>query len=135
MQKGDGIWNATMGIPGTGATVGRFIMKHLVTCASEEKRWTRLFRMSGGYAIFTVQENHAASWIRLGQTFQRFGLTATRYGISHAHMNMPLEEPSTRKKVSACLGLRGETPLLFLRMGYAGKTPYSFRRPLHRVIG
>jgi len=134
MKKGDGIWNATMGLPGTGRTIGSFIMKHLVTPASEAKRWKKLFRHSGGYAIFTVKEHDTASWIRLGQTFQRFGLEATRNGIRHAHMNMPLEEPTVRKKVAETVGLTGEIPLLLLRLGYAEHAPYSFRRHLYSII-
>lgn len=134
MKTGDGIWNATMGLPGAGRTIGSFIMKHLVTPASEAKRWKKLFRQSGGFAIFTVKENNTASWIRLGQTFQRFGLEATRNGIRHAHMNMPLEEPAVRHKVAETLELTGEIPLLLLRLGYAEPAPYSFRRHIHSII-
>ncbi len=133
MKTGDGIWNATMGLPGTGRMLGGFIMKKMVTPASEAKRWTKLYRQSGAYAILTVKENNTPSWIRLGKTFQRFGLETTRNGVKHAHMNMPLEEPSVRKKVAECLELTEEIPLLFLRLGVAETAPYSFRRHLHHV--
>jgi len=133
MRTGDGIWHATMGLPATGRPLGRWIMKNVATAGSEDRRWQRLFRQSGAYAILTVSKNTLPSWIALGRTFQRFALETTRLDICHAHMNMPLEEISTRKHLADSFGLTSETPLLLLRLGKAEPAVYSFRRNIHAV--
>lgn len=134
IRRGDGIWNATMGLPATGRTLGGFIMKHLVSAKSEAKRWEKLFRKSSGFVLFSVEEDDPAHWIRLGRSFQRFGLATTAMGLKHAHMNMPLEEKAVRGKVTATFGPGGLTPLLLLRIGFAEPAPYSFRRNLYEMI-
>lgn len=133
MKKGDGIWNATMGLPATGRIIGSFIMKHLVSPRSEAKRWKKLFRNSAGFVLFSVAQHDPEHWIRLGRSFQRFGLETTAMGLKHAHMNMPLEEEVVRKKVSGAFDLGERTPLLLLRIGYADPAPYSFRRNLYEM--
>ncbi len=134
MKKGDGIWNATMGLPATGRAIGSFIMKRLVTPRSEAKRWKKLFRKSAGFVLFMVEKHDTDHWIRLGRSFQRFGLVTTAMGLKHAHMNMPLEEETVRAKVTDAFDLGGMTPLLLLRIGFADPAPYSFRRNLHEII-
>ena len=72
-------------------------------------------------------------WISLGRAFQRFGLTATKLNIRHAHMNMPCEVPEIREKMAKYLNSEGD-PLLLVRIGYSEKMPYSFRRNLEEVL-
>lgn len=134
MRKGDGIWNATMGLPATGRVIGSFIMKQLVTPKSEARRWEKLFRNSAGFVLFTVEQHDQEHWIRLGRSFQRFGLETTAMGLKHAHMNMPLEEEAVREKLAEAFGLGEMIPLLLLRVGYADPAPYSFRRNLHEMM-
>ncbi|MDF1570633.1 MAG: hypothetical protein P1P82_03345 [Bacteroidales bacterium] len=134
IKKGDGIWNATMGLPATGRAIGSFIMKRLVTPRSEAKRWKKLFRKSAGFVLFSVAQHDPEHWIRLGRSFQRFGLETTAMGLKHAHMNMPLEEELVREKVSGAFDLGEMMPLLLLRIGYADPGPYSFRRNLYEMI-
>ena len=134
MKKGDGIWSATMGLPALGRTIGSFIMKRLVTPRSEARRWKKLFRKSAGFVLFSVAQDDPEHWIRLGKSFQRFGLETTAMGLKHAHMNMPLEEEPVRQKLAASFGIGKMTPLLLLRIGYADPAPYSFRRNLHEMI-
>jgi len=72
-------------------------------------------------------------WVNLGRAFQRFGLTATKLNISHAHVNMPCEEISVRKKIMKHYNLKNEHPILLIRFGYSNKMPYSFRRYVEEV--
>lgn len=134
MQTGDGIWSATLGIPSAGRWVGSLIMKHLVTPASEEKRLSKQVVHSGGFALLLAEKDNREHWIRTGRLYQRFGLTSTGMGIRHAHLNMPVEEPVTRKKLAAVAGTVGSIPMLLLRFGYAERMPYSLRRNLHEII-
>lgn len=134
LRRSDGIWFASMGFPNVPEWLGKLIMLQMVSAKSEAKRWIKTIRQSAGLALFIVEKNDISHWIRLGQTFQRFGLTASRLNLCHAHVNMPCEEESVRQKMAHELGLLGTTPLLLIRFGYAQSMPYSFRRNLNEVI-
>jgi hypothetical protein len=133
-QKRDGIWHASMGMPSAGRMVGNIIMKKFVSAKSEAKRWKKQIKASAGFVLFTAEKNDVEHWVNLGRAFQRFGLTATKLNINHAHVNMPCEEHSVRKKLAAHFNLKNEHPLLLIRFGYSEKMPYSFRRPLHETV-
>lgn len=134
LQWRDGVWGASMGMPGVGQGVGKFIMKNLVNAKSEAKRWRGLVESSAALALFVAAQNDVEHWIRLGRAFQRFGLTATQLNISHAHMNMPCEEAGVRLEMARHLNLANQHLLLLLRLGYSNKMPYSFRRSMNDVI-
>lgn len=130
----DGIWSATMGMPGMGRFFGSMIMNKIVSAKSEAKRLTYLLEHTQGLAVFVAEKNDATNWVKLGQAFQRFGLTATMLGISHAHLNMPCEEAGVRKILARELDVENKHPLLLIRYGYAEKMPYSYRRSVNDVF-
>ena len=133
-RKGDGIWASSIGLPNLGKLIGNFVMKNFVSAKSEAKRWEGLIDASSGLALFVTNENSVEHWISLGRSFQRFGLTATKLNISHAHVNMPCEEMEVREKLTNYLNLGDKHPLLLLRFGYSDNMPYSFRRDSKEVI-
>ncbi|MFO7720399.1 MAG: hypothetical protein R6W85_08160 [Gillisia sp.] len=134
-EKGDGIYGASMGMPGIGRFIGSIIMKNLVSAKSERKRWKNLIDKSAGFALFIVNENSKQNWIRLGQSFQRFGLKATQLNLKHAHVNMPCEEISVRHKLIQYFKIEnGRQALLLVRFGYAEAMPYSVRLPLEQIL-
>lgn len=129
----DGIWSATMGMPGVGRILGSLIMKKMATAKSETRRLVDLLDHTQGLAVFLSDENNPAAWVKTGRAFQRFGLTAAQLGIGHAHLNMPCEVMEVRKKLTKELDVTNKHPLLLIRYGYAEKMPYSFRRPVNDV--
>lgn len=134
-KKKDGIWSATMGMPGLGRFFGSLVMKNFVSAKSEEKRLIDLLEHTPGLAIFISDTNNAEAWVRTGQAFQRFGLATTHLGVSHAHLNMPCEEVTVRQKLAKALDVEGSHPLLLIRYGYAEKKmPYSYRRNFEDVV-
>ncbi len=134
MLKGDGIWTASMGLPNTGRFVGNIVMKNFITAGSEARRMEKLVTASAGLALFMVNKNDPHHWIKLGQSFQRFALKATKYQVSHSHLNMPCEEPEVREKLIFDLQLKELTPLLLIRFGFSGPMPYSFRRKINDLV-
>jgi len=131
----DGLWTAAMGLPNMGKLIGSFIMKNFVSAKSEAKRLVDLLESTQGIVIFIADKNEVATWVKTGQAFQRFSLTATMLGISLAHLNMPCEELEVRKKLEKELGVENKHPLLLIRYGYADKKmPYSYRRNVYEVI-
>ena len=134
ITRGDGIWSASMGLPDTGRFLGKIIIKYFVSAGTEEKRLRKLISASAGFALFMVEKNDPYHWIKLGQSFQRFGLIATKNSISHSHLNMPCEELQVRDKLIHDFHLRDLTPLLLIRFGYSDPMPYSFRRNLCNLL-
>lgn len=130
----DGLWVSTMGLPNMGRVIGNFVMRNFVSAKSEAKRLKDVLSHTQGLAIFVADKDEVSCWIKSGQAFQRFGLTATKLGISHAHLNMPCEEMQVRVKLAKELGLENKHPLLLIRFGYAHKMPYSYRRNVEDVI-
>lgn len=133
-KKRDGLWVSSMGLPNMGSFLGNIIMKCFVSAKSEAKRWRKLIASSSGLALFIADQNDVEHWVNLGRAFQRFGLTATKLNINHAHVNMPCEEIELRKRMAEHLGIADKHPLLLIRLGYSSKMPYSFRRPVNEVI-
>lgn len=133
-EKGDGLWAQCMGLPNVPRIIGNLIMKYVVSAKSEAKRWKKLIGATAGFALFVAEKHDIPHWVRLGRAFQRFGLTATKLGISHAHVNMPCEEPEVRQKLINELNLDFGFPLLFIRFGYSEKMPFSFRRSVNEVL-
>lgn len=130
----DGLWAAAMGLPNMGKLIGNFVMRNIVSAKNEAKRLKNILKHTQGLAIFSADENDVASWIKTGRAFQRFGLTATKLGISHAHLNMPCEEAKVRYKLAKELMMENKHPLLLIRYGYAENMPYSYRRNVEDVM-
>ncbi len=134
MLKGDGLWTASMGLPDMGRFIGNIVMKKFVSAGSEARRLEKLIHASAGFALFMVEKNDPEHWIKLGQSFQRFGLKAAKYNICHSHLNMPCEELKVREKLIRDFSIKGMTPLLLIRFGYSDPMPYSFRRNINDLI-
>lgn len=134
MQKGDGIQAGAMGLPNTGRFIGNIVMKHFISAGSEARRMEQLAEASSGLALFMTEKNDPYHWIKLGQAFQRFGLRAAKYNISHSHLDMPCEEMQVRDELIRGLQLIDLTPLLLIRFGYSNPMPYSFRRSFYKLL-
>ncbi|MFH5834251.1 Acg family FMN-binding oxidoreductase [Halalkalibaculum sp. DA384] len=133
-KKGDGLWIKSMGLPNMNRFIGNIVMKYFVSAKSEARRWKKLIDATAGFALFTAAQNDITHWVRLGRAFQRFGLTATKLGISHAHVNMPCEELEVREKLVKKFNLGSSHPLLLIRFGYSETMPYSLRRGVDEVL-
>ncbi|MDN5215922.1 nitroreductase family protein [Fulvivirgaceae bacterium BMA12] len=130
----DGLRSATMGSPAVPSWLGKLIIT-LLTPSGEAKRAEKLIKSAAALMIFIAEADDKRNWINLGRTFERVALTATALGIKHSHLNMPCEEVEIRNKLARYLGLSNkQQPLLLIRLGYADFMPYSFRRPLNRII-
>ena len=130
----DGLNAASMGLPFIPTWLGKFILNNLATPGGEAKKCEKLIRSSSGLVLFIAESNDKQSWINVGRSFERFALKATALNIRHAHMNMPCEEITIRKKLQKHLGLKNEHPLLLLRIGYSNPMPQSCRRPVNDIL-
>ncbi|MGE5520087.1 MAG: Acg family FMN-binding oxidoreductase [Candidatus Dadabacteria bacterium] len=135
LNSGDGLYNAVIGTAAVPEWFGKFMMGVSVSPEKEADKVEQLIRSSSALAIFIANRNDQKAWINLGRSFQRFALTATSLNIKIAHENMACEEVEEREKLARLLELdKFSQPLLILRMGYADKMPYSYRRPIREVV-
>lgn len=134
MLKGDGILAASLGLPNTGRFIGKIVIKNFISAGSEARRMEQLAEASSGLALFLAEQNDPYHLIKLGQVFQRFGLKAAKYNISHSHLDMPCEDHEVREKLISDLHLNGLTPLLLIRFGYSEPMPYSFRKNFYNLL-
>ena len=133
LQKGDGLYAVCSGMPSLGKTIGRFIVKNLVTVKNEEKRLHKLLDTTTMLVMFTSRNNDILSWVKTGIFFQRFALTCTKLGLSNSYINLPCQINQTRDRMKQDMGLTG-FPQLLIRLGYSQKMPFSFRRRVNGVI-
>lgn len=134
-NKRDGLTAKVMGFPYIPRWLGRIILKTFAKPDSEAAKTEKQARSSSHLILFTCEKNDKKHWVDTGRAFQRTVLKAASLGISHAHLNMPCEVKSVRKKLSTLLELNAEEePLLLIRLGYAGIVPRSPRRPIEEVL-
>lgn len=133
--KKDGLSAKVMGFPYVPRWLGRIILKMVAKPSGEAARAEKQIRSSSHLFLFISKKNDKRHWVETGRTFQRIALTAASLGIAHAHLNMPCEVESVRKKLSTHLGLNpDEQPVLLIRMGYAAEVHRSTRRSLDEVL-
>ena len=128
LQKGDGLYSACSGLPSIGRIAGSFVLKNFITAKSEEKRLLQQVNKTTTMAMLTTKKNDLEHWIRLGMSFQRFALTATKLNIKHSHLNMPCQVQSVKEQMMKEQGLDSTIPQLLIRLGYSKAMPYSLRR-------
>lgn len=133
--KKDGLTAEVMGFPYIPRWLGRIILKTFVKPKSESEKAEKQIRSSSHLFLFTCKKNDKRHWAETGRVFQRIVLTAASLGITHAHLNMPCEVESVRKKMSEHLGLNPEErPMLLIRLGYAAEVARSPRRSPDEVL-
>ena len=131
----DGLTAKVMGFPYVPRWLGRLILKTLVKPDSEASKVEKQIRSSSHLMLFICKKDDKKNWVKTGRTFQRVALAATSMGIAHAHLNMPCEVESVRRKLTQQLGLeRGEQPILLIRLGYGDELPRSPRRLVGDVL-
>lgn len=133
-ETNDGLRGASMGYPSAPAWVGKLFFKLFDSPEKEAGAAIDMLKSSSLLLLFIALENNKKNWINIGRSYQKMALEATALGISHAHVNMPCEEMSVRKKLKEKFGFTNKEPLLLIRLGYSEALPKSFRRPAEEVM-
>jgi Nitroreductase family len=128
-EKADGLYSKSMGSPSVPTWFGKLFLK-MTGAKSEAIKTTTLAMGSSALLLFVAKTNTKKAWVNVGRSFERVVLTATTLNLKNAHVNMPCEEVSVRRKLQTFLNLGNKQPMLLIRMGYSEPMPYSFRRPL-----
>lgn len=134
VRTGDGLFSATTGNPSIPTWLGEFAFGLFFRAKSENDKYARQIRSSGGIAVFVGQAADHAHWIDVGRCYERFALQATALGIRNALINQPVEVAAMRPHFSSVLGLGVQRPDLVVRFGRGPAMPRSLRRPVDAVL-
>lgn len=134
IQKSDGLYTASSGLPTIGRTFGGWLIKQIITTANEEKRQLKLLKTTPLFAIIATNGDDHEQWVQTGLALQRIALTATKLGIAHAYLNTPCQVETVRKKLASTKLLQDSTPQVIIRLGYAKPMPRAFRRSAKEVM-
>ena len=133
-QTLDGLSYAVFGAPNVPRWIAKPIMSMAINAKTQNKADREKIDSASHLVLFTTRENSRREWVDLGRTLQRFLLTATELGISHAYLNQPNEEAEIVAEMAKTLDLDGEYPTVLLRVGYGEQQAYSKRRPIGDII-
>lgn len=133
-QTHDGLSYAVFGAPNVPRFIAEVVMSATINAKSQNKADRKKITSSSHLVLFTAKGNTLRGWVNLGRTLQKFLLTATEFGISHAYLNQPNEEVNIAQKMTKTLGIDGEYPVILLRIGYGKIQAYSKRRDVREVI-
>ncbi|MFC2431331.1 MAG: Acg family FMN-binding oxidoreductase [Candidatus Saccharimonas sp.] len=133
-QTLDGLSYAVFGAPNVPRWMAEPIMSMAINAKTQNKADREKIDSASHLVLFTTRENSRREWVDLGRTLQRFLLTATELGISHAYLNQPNEEAEIVAEMAKTLDLDGEYPTVLLRVGYGEQQAYSKRRPIGDII-
>jgi hypothetical protein len=110
------------------------VIDFVLTPRAQVAKDTQHIRSSSCLAVVVASRDDRSAWVETGATYERFALQATALGIRNAFINQPLEVRRLRPQLASWLGLRGEHPLLMVRLGYGPEAPFSLRRRLEEVV-
>lgn len=133
-RTGDGLCAASSGNPSLPSWLGSPLFGLFFKPKSENDKYAKHVRSSGGIAIFVSDAPGAAQWVEVGRCYQRFALQSTALGIRNAFLNQPVEVPALRPQFAAFLGVGQRRPDLVIRFGRGPKMLPSLRRPLQAVL-
>jgi hypothetical protein len=134
LAKRDGLFGPASGNTTVPTFVGRTLFSQFLDTDTENKKYAEHIRSSPGIAVFVADKADKDHWVRVGRSFQRFGLQATALGLRLAHINQPVEDTKIRTQFARWLGMPGKRPDLVIRFGYAPSLPMSLRRSVHDIL-
>lgn len=134
VRTADGLFSATTGNPAIPTWLGEMAFSWFFTAKSENDKYARQIRSSGGLAVFVGQAQDKAHWVEVGRCYERFALQATALGIRNAFVNQPVEVAAIRPQFASVLGLGDQRPDLVVRFGRGAAMPQSLRRNVDEVL-
>ena len=134
VRTGDGLYSGTSGNPTIPTWLGELAFGWFFTPKSENDKYARQIRSSGGIAVFVGQAADKSHWVEVGRCYERFALQATALGIRNAMLNQPVEVQAVRPQFATALGLTDQRPDLVVRFGRGPTMPSSLRRPVEAVL-
>jgi len=132
-KAGDGMPGYAFGVPSIMSLFGSFFIRTFDISKSQAKKDEELANKAPIIGRLSSTEDNKFSWVKVGVTFEKVMLMATKLNLSIAFFNQPIEVPELRKELRTLLGI-AEFPQLMFRIGYMKPTKHTPRRRLEEVI-
>jgi len=132
-KAGDGMAGYAFSIPSIMSLFGSFFIRTFDISKLQAKKDEELANKAPIIGILSSTEDGKLSWVKVGVTFEKVMLIATKLNLSIAFFNQPIEVPELRKELRTPLGI-AEFPQLMFRIGYTKPAKYTPRRKLEEVI-
>ena len=129
----DGLYSKCSGSPTVPRWIGRMVVSGTLPQNQADADAIKM-RSSQGAILLASEKEDLASWVHVGQVFERLSLTLTSLGMKSSLLNQPIEVPELRDQFREAMGLGSSQPQLLLRYGYADAMPYSLRRPVQDLL-
>jgi hypothetical protein len=129
----DGLYSACSGNPQLPRWLGQMFVSGTKPQQQADADMQKL-RTSPSAVVIAAEADDKASWVCVGQVYERLALQMTALDIKSAFLNQPIEVNSLRTEFQDALGLGDNRPQLLLRFGYAAAMPRSLRRPVDEVL-
>ncbi len=134
VETRDGLFSKCSGNPVVPEWLGRRMFRRFFTTETENSKYVRQVRTSGGIAVFVSEVSDKRHWIEVGRCFERFALQATSLGLKLSFLNQPVEVSSVREQFADFLQTKGRRPDLVIRFGTGAEAPRSLRRPVEHIL-
>jgi hypothetical protein len=134
VRTADGLFSACTGNPAIPTWLGKMGFGWFFKVNSENDKYARQIRSSGGIAVFAGRAADKANWVEVGRCYERFALQATALGVRNAFVNQPVEIAAIRPLFASAIGLAGRRPDLVARFGHGTTMPQWLRRPVAAVL-
>ena len=129
----DGLYTRCSGNPVVPRWLGQRFVTGLKPQTQADADATKL-RSSAGTVVIASTTDDEASWVRVGQVYERLALEMTALNLKLAFLNQPMEVPEVRRQFGSALSLGQASPQLLVRYGHADPMPRSLRRPVKQVL-
>lgn len=134
ITQGDGLFSGLGGNPVLPGWLGKLLFPLGFKTETENWKYREQLATSAGVAVFFAERVGPEQWVQVGRAAQRFALQATVLGLKLSFVNQPVEVAQFRSDLATLAGAPGRRPDLVMRFGYGPALPYSFRRPIRRVM-
>lgn len=134
-ELGYWIGQGLLGTPWLISKLGRLAVTHLDLGNSQAKRDSKALESAPVLGVISSETDDRVSQIKVGQVFERIGLTANTIGVQIQPMSQIIQIPELRDEVAQLIPKPGVIPQHTFRLGYGkvekGHTP---RRELEEFM-
>jgi nitroreductase len=133
-SRRDGVPGFAFGVPSGVSVLGPLFVRWLTPREKQLARTRQMALSAPALAVLGTDGDTPLDWMRAGQALARVLLRATADRVYAAYLNMPLQVPEVRPRVSDAIGAAGTAPQAVLRLAYAGEGPHTPRRGVEEVF-
>ncbi|OGV95666.1 hypothetical protein A2W24_05350 [Microgenomates group bacterium RBG_16_45_19] len=133
-DKGDGLPANTLGIPDAASIMIVPMVRSPFMASESSKTEFKLILSSSAIGVLFAPQNSLKYWIQTGILYETLALITCKHNLAIEPLSAAIEMDTQKKQLKQIAKTIAE-PMMFFRIGFAGKKfPHAPRRPLAQVI-